>query len=211
MDLSSIIRLGGEKEDALFFLNMILKYLWDINLTKGSYSFKGIEHITIIEDAQYFAPQDLVKKSKLTTYLEDIALLQRGTGECLITLATRPDISKEILANNGVVLTFKNHMEKDIMCELLNIDVENRDFLSILEEGQCIIRINSIKELFLLSVPLIKHSSISFSEIRKYNKKFITYYKNDLISIPKLNIKNKSQNSIKSENGIKVFSPQKSS
>lgn len=28
LDLSSIIRLGGEKEDALFFLNMILKYLW---------------------------------------------------------------------------------------------------------------------------------------------------------------------------------------
>jgi len=27
IDLSSIIRLGGEKEDALFFLNMILKYL----------------------------------------------------------------------------------------------------------------------------------------------------------------------------------------
>ena len=31
IDLSSIIRLGGEKEDALFFLNMILKYLWDKN------------------------------------------------------------------------------------------------------------------------------------------------------------------------------------
>ncbi|MFX1242689.1 MAG: ATP-binding protein, partial [Promethearchaeota archaeon] len=100
LDLSSIIRLGGEKEDALFFLNMILKYLWDKNLTRGAYNFKGIQHITIIEDAQYFAPQDLAKKSKLTTYLEDIALLQRGTGECLITLATRPNISKEILANN---------------------------------------------------------------------------------------------------------------
>ena len=35
-----------------------------------------------------------MKKNKLTTYLEDIALLQRGTGECLITLATRPDIMR---------------------------------------------------------------------------------------------------------------------
>ena len=33
LDLSSIIRLGGEKEDALFFLNMILKYLWDKNMS----------------------------------------------------------------------------------------------------------------------------------------------------------------------------------
>ncbi len=214
MDLSSIIRLGGEKEDALFFLNMILKYLWDINLTKGSYGFKGIEHITIIEDAQYFAPQDLMKKSKLTTYLEDIALLHRGTGECLITLATRPDISKEILANNGVVLTFKNHMEKDFMCELLNIDVENRTYLSILEEGQCIIRINSIKESFLLSIPLIKHNSISISEIRKNNRKLLNKQKNDLTSnskskntitddkLQKEGVKNKNQQSNKSESII---------
>jgi hypothetical protein len=173
LDLSSIIRLGGEKEDALFFLNMILKYLWDKNLTKGAYNFKGIQHITIIEDAQYFAPQDLVKKSKLTSYLEDIALLQRGTGECLITLATRPNISKEILANNGVVLTFKNHIEKEIMCDLLNINTDNKNFLSILEEGQCIIRTNSVKEPFLLSVPLIKHDSLPLSEIKINNKKII--------------------------------------
>ena len=170
LDLSSIIRLGGEKEDALFFLNMILKHLWDKNLMNGAFNFKGIKHLTIIEDAQYFAPQDLVKKNKLTSYLEDIALLQRGTGECLITLATRPDISKEILANNGIVLTFKNHLEKDIMCDLLNLNAENRHYLSILEEGQCIIRVNSIKEPFLLKVPYIKNESLHFSEIEKNNK-----------------------------------------
>lgn len=183
LDLSSIIRLGGEKEDALFFLNMILKYLWDKNLTKGAYNFKGIQHITIIEDAQYFAPQDLVKKSKLTTYLEDIALLQRGTGECLITLATRPNISKEILANNGVVLTFKNHIEKEIMCDLLNINTDNKNFLSILEEGQCIIRTNSIKEPFLLSVPLIKHESLLVPEIKNNNKKILNKVEKSFIPI----------------------------
>jgi len=170
LDLSSIIRLGGEKEDALFFLNMVLKYMWDRNLTKGAFNYQGINHITIIEDAQYFAPQDLLKKSKLTTYLEDIALLQRGTGECLITLSTRPNISREILANNGVVLTFKNHLEKDIMCELLNLDIEKRNYLSILNEGQCIIRVDSIKEPFLLEVPYIKRHFITVSEINRKNQ-----------------------------------------
>jgi hypothetical protein len=173
LDLSSIIRLGGEKEDALFFLNMILKYLWDKNLTNGAFNFDGIKHITIIEDAQYFAPQNLIKKSKLTTYLEDIALLQRGTGECLITLATRPDISKEILANNGIVLTFKNHIEKEVMCELLNIDIEKKNYLSQLEEGQCIIRVNSIKEPFLLKIPLIKRTYLTVSELKNRNNKIL--------------------------------------
>ncbi|MFX0043456.1 MAG: ATP-binding protein [Candidatus Hodarchaeota archaeon] len=186
LDLSSIIRLGGEKEDALFFLNMILKYLWDKNLSKGAYNFKGIKHITIIEDAQYFAPRDLMRKNKLTTYLEDIALLQRGTGECLITLASRPDISKEILANNGIVLTFKNHIEKDIMCELLNLDIEKKHYLSILDEGQCIIRINSIKEPFLLKIPLIKHESLSITEIYKANSLILESIKSNNYAIPKI-------------------------
>ena len=170
VDLSSIIRLGGEKEDALFFLNMVLKYLWDRNLTRGAINYDGINHITIIEDAQYFAPQGLTKKSKLTSYLEDIALLQRGTGECLITIATRPNISKEILANNGVVVTFKNHIEKDIMCELLNLESDKKSYLSIIDEGQCIIRVNSIKEPFLLGIPYIKRNPLTVSEICRKNE-----------------------------------------
>jgi hypothetical protein len=170
LDLSSIIRLGGEKEDALFFLNMVLKYLWDRNLTRGANNYDGINHITIIEDAQYFAPQGLTKKSKLTSYLEDIALLQRGTGECLITIATRPNISKEILANNGVVITFKNHIEKDIMCELLNLESEKKSYLSIIDEGRCIIRVNSIKEPFLLGIPYIKRNPLTVSEINRKNE-----------------------------------------
>ena len=117
IDLSSIIRLGGEKEDALFFLNMVLKYLWDKNLTQGAYEFKGIKHITIIEDVQYFAPKELSYKTKLTTYLEDIALLQRGTGECLISIATRPQVSEEILANCGVLIVFKSYMQRKLLAE----------------------------------------------------------------------------------------------
>jgi hypothetical protein len=169
LDLSSIIRLGCEKQDALFFLNMILKYLWDKNLASGAFNYEGIKHITIIEDAQYFAPQDTTRKSKLTSYLEDIALIQRGTGECLITLATRPNISKEILANNGIVLTFKNHIEKDIMCELMNLDLENKNILSSLEKGQCIVRINSLKFPFPLKIPLVKRNYLTVSEINKRN------------------------------------------
>ncbi len=177
LDLSSIIRLGGEKEDALFFLNMILKYLWDLNLTSGASKYNGIKHITIIEDAQYFAPQDLIKKSKLTTYLEDIALLQRGTGECLMSLATRPNISSEILANCGVLVSFQSHMQKDLIQELLNLEEEKKKYVSFLDEGQCIIRINSIKDPFLLWVPYIKRHYPTVSEIEEKNKQILTKVK----------------------------------
>ena len=157
LDLSSIIRLGGDKEDLFFFFNVILKYLWDYNLESGVY--QGIKHIMIVEDAQYFIPKSLVKKNKLSTYLEDIALLQRGTGECLICIATRPDISEEVLANSGVVISFKNHYEKEILGELMSLPRDHYEYLSILDEGQCIVRVNSIKIPFVLQIPYIKNKN----------------------------------------------------
>ena len=184
---------------------MILKYLWDKNLAQGATRYNGINHITIIEDAQYFAPQGLLKKSKLTTYLEDIALLQRGTGECLVTLATRPDISKEILANNGIVLTFRNHIEKEIMCDLLNLDIEKKSLLSTLNEGECIIRVNSIKQPFLMRIPLLKREFITVKEIYEKNKIIISkIYKRKDISMKEFDpIRNRIK---KDENKLDIYS-----
>ena len=42
--------------------------------------------------------------------------------------------------------------------------------MSILEEGYCIIRVNSIKEPFLLGIPYIKRNSITVSDIIKKNQ-----------------------------------------
>lgn len=170
LDLNSIVKLGGEKEDALFFLNMILKYLWDRNIEFGSKDYHGIRHITIIEDAQYFAPQELSARSKLTSYIEDIALLLRGTGECLISLATRPNISKEILNNAGVLVCFQIHMQKDLMQELLNLRDWQVKYLSELKRGQCIMRVNSIEKPFALKTEFIKRHWLTDEEIMKNNQ-----------------------------------------
>jgi hypothetical protein len=59
------------------------------------------------------------------------------------------------------------------MCELLNLNLENKRFLSKLEEGQCIVRANSIKEPFLLSIPHIKHESITTLGIIKKNQSLL--------------------------------------
>ncbi len=176
IDLSTIIKLRGEKEDALFFLNMILKYLWDENLTRGSYNFTDIKHVTIVEDVQYFAPSDLSSQTKLSSYLEDIVLLQRGTGECLISLATRPKVSEEILANCGVLIIFKNHMQRRLICELLNLEEESGEFLSFLEGGQCIIRLSSLKRPFLLNVPYIKRDWLTRGDVNRNNKLVLKKY-----------------------------------
>ena len=173
VDLSSIINLGGDKIDALFFLNMLLKYLYDENIERGSKNYRGIKHITILEDSQYFAPQELSRKSEITTYVEDIALLLRGTGECLITLATRPALSEEILANCGVLISFKEHMQKALLGQLLNLAENQERYLSELELGQCIIRVNSIEQPFSLVVPYMKRGELNDDEISDNNRKIL--------------------------------------
>lgn len=173
LDVSSLLQLGGEKEDTLFFLNMLLKYLWDKNIKEGSKDYKGIKHITIIEDAQYFASQTTTKKSTVSSYIEDIALLLRGTGECLIALATRPAISPEILANTGIFISFQNHMQKDYLQDLLNFDDKQRKYLSMLPVGDCIIRVNSIGKPFGMKIPYIERGWLDEDEINQNNERIL--------------------------------------
>jgi len=157
LNLGSIVRLGGDKEDVYFFLMVILKNIWDYNISAGV--FDRLKHLTIVDDATYFMPKDSAKGDKISTYLEDIALLQRGTGESLITIATRPDISENILANAGVVIGFSTHFKKRKFAEILNLPEEKNYYLSLLEKGQCIVRTPSIKLPFLLQVPWIKDTN----------------------------------------------------
>ncbi|MFW9989760.1 MAG: ATP-binding protein [Candidatus Odinarchaeota archaeon] len=173
VDLSSIINLGGDKIDALFFLNLLLKYLYDENIERGSKNYRGIKHITILEDSQYFAPQELSNKSEISTYIEDIALLLRGTGECLITLATRPALSEEILANCGVLISFKEHMQKNLLGQLLNLEESQERYLSELGLGQCIIRVNSIEQPFSLIVPHMKREELNDDKVIENNRKIL--------------------------------------
>ena len=86
------------------------------------------------------------------------------------------------------------------MCELLNLDPENKNYLSILEEGQCIIRVNSIKEPFLLKVPYIKNESITFSEINNNNKFILKRFKENYNSLTKVKTKSISSEFKKTTN-----------
>lgn len=167
LNLSSIIRLGGSKEDAYFFLMLILKNMWDHNVSTGGYN--RLKHLTIVDDATYFMPQEGSKHDKISSYLEDIALLQRGTGESLMTITTRPDISENILSNAGVVVGFATNFKRDGLAELLNLPKKKRHYLSLLDTGQCIIRTPSVRRPFLLQVPWI-NDKIKKEKFSKYEK-----------------------------------------
>ena len=142
IDLSNIIRLGGTKEDAVFFANILFNSIWIQNLKHGE--SQEIRHFTIIEDSQFFISQKSVRSQVRTNYLEDFALLLRGTGECLININTRPNISEDIMANAGVIISFQLSYDQKMMGRLLAIREKKYSYLTKLKVGQCLIKVNSI-------------------------------------------------------------------
>jgi hypothetical protein len=179
IDLSSIIRLGGTKEDAVFFANILFNSIWVQNLKRGE--SKNIRHFTIIEDSQFFISQNSVRSQVRTNYLEDFALLLRGTGECLININTRPNISEDIMANAGVVISFQLSYDQKMMGRLLALREKNFYYLTKLKVGQCLIKVNSIPTPFLMQVPkiddLLNNHKINPSKFLKIKKKSIRKFK----------------------------------
>ncbi len=62
---------------------------------------------------------------------------------------------------------FKNHMERELQSKLLNLNGDYDYYISILEKGQCLIRVNSIKRPFSLYIPLIKREYLTNDQIQK--------------------------------------------
>jgi uncharacterized protein DUF87 len=164
VDLSSILRFGGSKEDVIFFANMILKWIWEKNMSKKSTN--QLEHITIFEDASYMASKKILETSKLSTYLEDIALLLRGKGEALITLTTTLDISKNIILNSGTKFFFKFNEKTEDLIHYIGIQEADDLRINELTTGYCITKIDSIPDPFILRC----NKTIRYFKTRKKTK-----------------------------------------
>lgn len=150
VSLARIVSLGGTKDDLYFVANLILKSIWDANITRGP--SRDIKHITFVDDAQYFSRSRGITATRETNFIEDIALLLRGTGEVLVTISTRPDISEDVLSNCGLIVCFQTKFKEDIqkLKGLLHLSEEKASNLEILPEHVGIVKVNSYPVPFLL-------------------------------------------------------------
>jgi hypothetical protein len=150
ISLANIVNLGGTKDDLYFVANLVLKMVWDANLTRGP--SKGISHVTFVDDAQYFSRTRGNSSTRETNFMEDIALLLRGTGEVLVAISTRPDISEDVLSNCGLIVCFQTKFREDVekLKGLLHLPEDKASNLEILPEHTCIIKLNSYPSPFTL-------------------------------------------------------------
>ncbi|MHA1718292.1 MAG: ATP-binding protein [Promethearchaeota archaeon] len=193
IDLGSILNLGGSKEDVIFFANLVLKWIWEYNMKKKPTD--ELEHLTIFEDASYIASKKMLETTKISTYLEDIAMLLRGKGEALITLTTTLDISKNIIRNSGSKFFFKFNEKNEDVIHFLGFQSIFPLKVNELTTGYCLAKIDSIPNAFLLKIENKKKNRIINEE-----KSIIIEENNNEENVSNVDLKKKNQISLQKIN-----------
>jgi energy-coupling factor transporter ATP-binding protein EcfA2 len=150
INAGNIIKLGGSKEDVFFFANVLFKYIWDQNIVNGPSII--VKHVTVVDDAQYFYRQPVSSQISHSSYFEDMAMLLRGTGEALVAISTRPDISGDVIANCGLIACFQTKFKEDVekMQGLLHLSEAQSKVLEVLPEHTCVVRTATYQYPFIL-------------------------------------------------------------
>lgn len=130
-DLSNLSAYS--KDDARLFVNILLMVI-------RTYLFRTfsekLRYLVIAEEAQYLVPEIFTKRSTAdASPAEDITLFQRAYGAGLVTITTRPNlISKNILANSGIKVFFQCPLDSNVVGDILNLSLEQRQFLTSMPE-----------------------------------------------------------------------------
>ncbi|NHI92786.1 MAG: hypothetical protein EAX96_09825 [Candidatus Lokiarchaeota archaeon] len=167
-DFSHVILKEGSKEEAILLMNIILKYVMDEALNRGP--INELKHIVVIEDAQYLVPS-ILRELPETTLGEDIPLLLRGVGESMISIATRPEISQDIIANSALKISFRLTTGQDTskVSGYQNLNELHEKYLKILPKRECIVTTLNFPFPFRIKTLNISQKKASIKEIFSYN------------------------------------------
>jgi len=161
-DLSYLISKGGAKEDVRLLMNLILKYAIDKALERGIAD--KLKHIIVIEDSQLLVPS-VLREVPETSLVEDIPLLLRGVGESLITIATRPEISSDVIANSGVKISFKSSYDSEKIARYQNLTENQEKYLRIMPKREAIVTLPNFQFPFRVLTDHFEYEKLNDEEL----------------------------------------------
>ncbi|TFF98790.1 MAG: hypothetical protein EU547_00495 [Promethearchaeota archaeon] len=175
-DFNYLLSNGGTKQDVRFLMNLILKYVIDRALQRGLTN--ELEHIVVIEDSQLLVPA-VLREVPETSMGEDIPLLLRGVGEGMITIATRPEISPDIISNSGIKISFKSTYDSKKIANYQNLNREQEEYLKVMPKREAIVSIPSFAHPFRIMTEEIFFNKCLKEDILRNNKRnFPNIYSN---------------------------------
>jgi hypothetical protein len=138
-DLSHVARVGG-MDSARLLYNLVAKRIFDSSMRRGV--TEGLQHVVVLEEASNLVPESYTRHSAAdVTTGESMVMLQRATGQGVVVVSTRPNISSNILANTSTKAVFRLPYDSQIGGRFLSLSDEQEQYLRTLKRGRALMSI----------------------------------------------------------------------
>ena len=139
LDLSHIARVGGMDSVRLLY-NLVAKRIFDSAMKRGV--MEGLHHVVVLEEASNLVPESYTRHSAAdVTTGESMVMLQRATGQGVVVVSTRPNISSNILANTSTKIVFRLPYDSQVGGRFLSLSENQEQYLRTLKRGRALMSI----------------------------------------------------------------------
>ena len=153
LDLSYVARIGG-MDSARILYNLIAKRIFEGAMKRGI--VPGLHHIVVLEEANNLVPESYSKHSSAdVTTGESMVLLQRATGQGVIVVSTRPNISSNILANTATKIVFRLPYDSQTGGKFLSLNEEQEIYLRNMKRGRALVSIPNSETFEIATKPFV--------------------------------------------------------
>jgi len=162
LDLSYVARVGG-MDSARILYNLIAKRIFEGAMKRGI--VPGLHHVVVLEEANNLVPESYSKHSSADVSTgESMVLLQRATGQGVIVVSTRPNISSNILANTATKIVFRLPYDSQIGGRFLSLNEQQETYLRSIKCGRALVSIPN-SETFEVATKLFSESPILETQV----------------------------------------------
>jgi len=138
-DLSHVARVGG-MDSARLLYNLVAKRIFESAMRRGV--TEGLHHIVVLEEASNLVPESYTRHSAAdVTTGESMVMLQRATGQGVIVISTRPNISSNILANTSTKVVFRLPYDSHVGGRFLSLNDDQEQYLRTMQRGRALMSI----------------------------------------------------------------------
>jgi hypothetical protein len=156
LDLQYVARTGGMDAARLLY-NLIAKRIFDCALQRGIKP--GLHHVVVLEEASNLVPESYARHSAAdVTTGESMVMLQRATGQGVIVVSTRPNVSSNILANTATKVTFRLPYDSVVGARFMSLDSGQEKYLRTMKRGRALIVMPGIETFELATWPFMTES-----------------------------------------------------
>ena len=167
LDLSYVARVGG-MESARILYNLIAKRIFEYGMKRGI--VPGLHHVVVLEEANNLVPESYSKHTSAdVTTGESMVLLQRATGQGVVVISTRPNISSNILANTATKIVFRLPYDSEVGGKFLSLDNAQEAYLRSIKRGRALVAIPDTETFEIATNPFIDDTEPRLS-IESYSR-----------------------------------------